>query len=131
MTDLSNVIAFEVRDHDGTNGFGTTFVEAINVKGWSDEAKSCANSVLVFQYDFPRYSIISVEEVPAVTCTSSEPLYHVNADAHHAVLDGSDKAIPLIDSMIARLQRAKAAHEAGDKVTASREFDPRYVVKGR
>lgn len=63
--------------------------------------------------------------------TASEPMHLLVADAHHAILDGSDSAAPIIDSMIARLTRAKAAHEAGDKITASREMDPAYVVKAR
>lgn len=61
--------------------------------------------------------------------TASEPMHLLVADAHHAVLDGSPSAVPIIDSMIARLTRAKAAHEAGNIVVASREFDPNYVVR--
>lgn len=64
------------------------------------------------------------------TDTSVEPLHHLISDAHHSVLkhDGYGKALPLIDSIIARLQRAKIAYLAGDTVKASREFDPNYEV---
>lgn len=62
--------------------------------------------------------------------TSKEALYHLISDAHKGVLRPGDPydAETIIDSIIARLERAKAAHLAGDRVTASREFDPRYEV---
>lgn len=67
----------------------------------------------------------------AAVDTAREPLYFLISDAHHGVLghDGCGNPELVIDSIIARLQRAKDAHLAGDKVTASREFDSRFEVK--
>lgn len=58
-----------------------------------------------------------------------ENLSYLIASAHHAVLghDGHDVAV--IDEIIERLTKAKAAHEAGDMVAASAQFDTSYVVK--
>lgn len=65
------------------------------------------------------------------TDTSAGPLHFLVFDAHHGVLghEGYPNAEVTIDAIIARLKRAKLAHLAGDKVAASREFDPRYEVK--
>lgn len=65
-----------------------------------------------------------------VVNTAGEPLHYLIAEAHRGVLHPDDYNVePIIDSIIARLERAKAASASGDKVTASREFDPRYEVK--
>lgn len=63
--------------------------------------------------------------------TSSEKLHFLVFEAHHGVLghDTPNDPVLMIDAVIARLERAKEAHLAGNRVAASREFDAGYEVK--
>lgn len=64
-----------------------------------------------------------------------EALYLLIADAHQAVLHENafkqperNDPVPMIEEIVARLEAAKAMYLAGNRVEASRLFDPRYEV---